>query len=112
LPEEIKQQGVMRFATYPPPENLFLVTRLWDKHMSPRWRKDQEKDIISEDNGEAREKIVERITQFVKNSTPIPDSRISSDKTDQMVIKRKVLGHKGKWNRFPPEVMNKKPQKF
>jgi len=111
LPDEIKQQGVIRFASYPPPDDSFLVTRLWDKHMSPTWRKDQGKDIIPEADSEARKKIVEQIKQFVESSTPTPDSRISSDEADQMVVERKVLGRKGKWNRFPPEVMNKQKTK-
>jgi hypothetical protein len=38
LPSEVKKRGVMSFATVPPFDNTFLVTRLWDKHMSPRWR--------------------------------------------------------------------------
>lgn len=38
LPEEIKQLGVLRFASYPPPGMDNAVTRLWDKHMRPDWR--------------------------------------------------------------------------
>lgn len=111
LPDEIKQQGVIRFAPYPPTDDSFLVTRLWDKHMSPTWRKDQDKDIIEDTDHETQKKIVEHIKQFVEKSTVLPDSRISSDEADQMVIERKVLGRKGKWNRFPPEVMNKQNPK-
>ena len=107
LSDEIKQQGVIRFASYPPPDDSYLVTRLWDKHMSPTWRKDQGKDIIPENDQETRKKIVEQIKQFVENSIPLPNNHLSSDDADQMVVERKVLGRKGKWNRFPPEVMKK-----
>ena len=38
LPEEIKQLGVLAFASYPPPTLHNAVTRLWDDHMRPDWR--------------------------------------------------------------------------
>ena len=38
LPEEIKQLGVLQFASYPPPDIDNAVTRLWDKHMRLDWR--------------------------------------------------------------------------
>jgi len=107
LPEEIKLQGVMRFASYPPLDNSFLTTRLWDKHMSPKWRDDQGEDFISDTDVETRKRIVEQIKDFVQKGTNISDNHISLDEADQMVIQRKVLTRKGKWNRFPPEVMNK-----
>ncbi|HXV80432.1 MAG TPA: hypothetical protein VEG60_11175 [Candidatus Binatia bacterium] len=40
FPEEIKNEGVFRFATYPPKEGSFLVTQLWDKYL-PGWRKSE-----------------------------------------------------------------------
>jgi tetrahydrofolate dehydrogenase/cyclohydrolase-like protein len=40
FPEEVKNQGVFRLATYPPPDDSFIVTRLWDKYL-PGWRKPQ-----------------------------------------------------------------------
>jgi hypothetical protein len=37
LPEEVKNRGVVSFALHPPDDKSFLVTQLWNKHMSPNW---------------------------------------------------------------------------
>ena len=43
LPEEIKEQGLYGFATYPPDDDSYLVTRLWKKHMKPHSQDEQVK---------------------------------------------------------------------
>src|SRR5258708_31936391 len=40
LPDETKAKSLHTFASYPPPEESFLVTRLWDRH-SINWRKEK-----------------------------------------------------------------------
>jgi hypothetical protein len=37
LPDNIKERGIMSFATRPPHDG-FLTTRLWDRFMAPDWR--------------------------------------------------------------------------
>ena len=37
LPDEVKASGLHRFASNPPDDTSFLVTRLWDLYM-PKWR--------------------------------------------------------------------------
>jgi hypothetical protein len=108
LPDEVKQRGVMSFASYPPDDESFLVTQLWDKHMSPEWRKNKAAPIPQPES-EVSQYIIEEMRRFKEEGTLIPDSnRISTDKADHMVIERKVLAHKGKWTRFPPEVISRK----
>jgi hypothetical protein len=44
-----------------------------------------------------------------KEGIPVPDSRhVNSDKADHILIKRMVRAKKGKWTRFPPEVINRR----
>jgi hypothetical protein len=108
FPDEVKKRGVMSFAFYPPHDDKFLVTQLWDKHMAKHWRERETKPAPAPDN-EASKKIMEEMRKFREEGKPMDDeSRVSSDKTDQMIIERKVLGKKGKWTRFPPEVMNRR----
>jgi len=108
FPDEVKKRGVMSFAHYPPHDDKFLVTKLWDKHMAKHWRKQETKPAPKPDS-EASKKIMEEMRKFREEGTPMADgSRLSSDKADQMIIERKVLGRKGKWTRFPPEVMNRR----
>lgn len=104
LPEEIRNRGIHHFASYPPKDNSFLVTRLWDKHMSPNWRKSDpsrlsktadisEKEIIAKMN---------RAIENAKNTDQLKD--IDSDSADFIVTQHFVSKKKGKWKRFPPEI--------
>ena len=108
FPDDVKKRGVMSFAHYPPHDDKFLVTKLWDKHMAKDWREHETKPAPKPDS-EASKKIMEEIRKFREVGKPMADeSRVSSDRADQMIIERKVLGKKGKWTRFPPEVMNRR----
>lgn len=108
LPEEVKTRGVMSFAFYPPPDNSFLVTQLWDKHMSSSWRESQAKPR-PQPKSEAGKKILEGMRRFKEEGKPLSDNAlVNSDDADHVVIQRKVSAQKGKWKRFPPEVMNRR----
>ena len=108
LPDETKKRGVMSFACYPPADNSFLVTRLWDKHMSPTWRENRF-NPKPQPESKAGKEIMEEIRRFEKEGVPVPDSRrVDSDEVDRILIKRMVCKKKGKWTRFPPEVMNRR----
>ena len=55
LPEEVKQQGAMKFASFPPLNVDNLVCRLFDRFL-PHWRHDAANPIVlsdaeSADNG-------------------------------------------------------------
>lgn len=109
FPDEVKKRGLMSFASYPPDEKVFLVTQLWDKHMSPHWR---EHKALSNPplNDEANKMLLERMRRLREEGVPVPDAdrRIDADELDHMVIERKVYGRKGKWTRLPPEVLNRR----
>ena len=108
LPDEVKDRGVISFAFHPPLDDAFLVTRLWDKHMSPKWRENQVAPKPQPGSKLGKE-IMERIRRFKEDGTPVPnESRINLDEADYMVIERKVYAQKGKWKRFPPEVVNRR----
>ncbi|MDQ7062505.1 MAG: hypothetical protein Q9M43_15875 [Sulfurimonas sp.] len=64
LPLKIKEQGLFSFATYPPEEDIFLTTRLWDKFL-PRWRttKLSSKTLANND------KLFEQIKKHSKSTT-------------------------------------------
>lgn len=108
LPDEVKKRGVMSFASYPPMDNTFLVTRLWDKHMSPQWREHKTVPKPQPDS-KLGKKISDEIRRFTEEGTPVSErTRVNSDEMHHMIIKRMVLGQKGKWKRFPPEVLNRR----
>lgn len=105
LPQEEKERGIISFAFYPPKDDGFLITRLWDKHMSPDWRKNDIKLKPQPDTP-----IAEMIRKEMKQMEDAPESAeaVGLDGADHMVIRRMVRGTKGKWKRFPPEVMNRR----
>lgn len=65
LPDEIKERGVMQFASYPPSEMDNTVTRLWDKHMRRDWR----------DSAKEREADLGRPQVKAGGASPIADMR-------------------------------------
>lgn len=107
LPPETKARGVYVFAHSPPHDDAFLITRLWDKHMSPEWRHrptpapQPESPLGKEFMGKIKE-----IEQEAKNHGQNHPTK--PGESDQLIIKRTVSGTRGKWTRFPPEVMNRR----
>ncbi len=110
LPDEIKAQGVVKFAQYPPEEEN-LVSDLWDKYLT-LWRQHLEeakkKTPLSK---EEQAKIVEEMNRIKENSVPL-DHEITSAEADSAMFTSWVKPRKGKWKLFPPEVeLNKKSRK-
>ncbi len=104
LPEDTKKRGVQSFASYPPMDDSFLVTRLWDKHCSSNWRELVQKPIPGK-NRPTIEKIIEETNHFIEKGIPITNgNQVTEDSVGKMIIERKVLKQKGKWTRFPPEI--------
>jgi len=107
LPQETKARGVYFFAHSPPHDNSFLTTRLWDKHMSPNWR--DRKAPVPRPNSSVGKELMEKIKELEKKAKTEGTTQPSRPgESDQMVIKRMVSGKRGKWTRFPPEVMNRR----
>lgn len=99
LPEEVKARGVMQFASRPPRDTDFLVARLWDKHMSPRWRKDP--DVPVDPSSAASKRLSEEIRQMVVAAKASgPGEETSGDGSDFLIVERRVRMHMGKWKRF------------
>jgi hypothetical protein len=105
LSNEIKNQGVMKFAVYPPEEMNTLVVNLWDKFL-PIWRKHckekKRKPIASK---ESEKNTVDNINKLVKEAKTLKNtSLISDDEVEHFIFKRMVSVKKGKWRLLPPEV--------
>lgn len=105
LPDDIRKQGVMKFAVYPPEEMNTLVVYLWDK-LLPIWRKQStEKNKRPILPKESEKNTVDKMIRLVKEARTLNNtSQISDDEVDHMIFKRMVLIKKGKWRLLPPEV--------
>jgi hypothetical protein len=103
LPEEIKAKGLFAFASYPPLDASYLVSRLWDKHL-PGWR-NHDSDSAAPIDEVTERYVLERLRQFTEDAQPItPPASFDSDEAENLVLKRKISRWKGKWLRLPPSV--------
>jgi hypothetical protein len=109
LSDEVKNRGVVSFASIPPDDLSFLTTQMWDKYMSPKWReiKTRKFDGTDKVNPEIENQIFEKIRKFTKEAQPISHKEaVDSDQMHSMVLSHMVSARKGKWKRFPPEIEN------
>lgn len=103
FPEEVKLQGVMRFASEPPRDGDFLVSRIWDKHF-PGWRAIADKSeapIRLEQEAE----LVKKLKEFTKAPTLSPaEVDFDPNDPDSLSIQRLVKKRKGSWWQLPRDL--------
>lgn len=104
LPDELKEQGIMRFAVYPPEDMETLIAKLWDKYL-PIWRKHASEKKSEKKDPEDSKKLVEHLNNLEKNSQPITTERpVTADEADHVMFQRTMRLRKGKWKLLPPEI--------
>jgi hypothetical protein len=109
LPEEIKELGVLQFATFPPSTIDNTVTQLWDKHMRPDWRdvaRSKEAEL-GEPRDEAQEhETLEEIKERLRQAQPVVgiEAQLSGDAPDYVAIRRQIPVKKGKWRMVSKET--------
>ncbi len=104
LPDDIKGQGTLAFASRPPADTSFLVTRIWDKYMKRDWRKSVNA-ASNKSNKPFERNLVERIRRAVENAdSSISESSSDIDQPDFVVTKHFVSSRKGKWRRFSNNI--------
>lgn len=102
LPNEVKNLGIIKFASYPPQKGDFLVSQIWDKFL-PNWRSNaKKKGRISKKEAE---KIIKEIRRFKERAKVKPSLvSIHLDNADSVIFERRVPARRGKWRIVPPEV--------
>ncbi len=112
FPEDVKNRGTMTFAISPPDNTEYWITRMWDKYMSSSWRDMHTKkfdgtDVVDE---EKEKELRDKMNKFFNEGEPVDMSSLKSlDQAHSLGIKRMVSARKGKWVKFPPEVLKSKP---
>lgn len=110
LAEELKQLGVLAFASLPPSDMDNAVTRLWDKHMHPDWRemaKTQEAALGKPRDEAAGRTTVAEITARIEEAQPVSDEEATlggGSAPDYAFIQRHVSAKKGRWRMVSKEV--------
>jgi hypothetical protein len=104
LPAEVKEQGVMSFAHFPPTEGEFLVSTLWDKFMAPGWRENatRPQEPIS---ALVEKDLVDRVKKM-RDAPRLrgPRAEFETEEAGAVVFERRVPVRRGKWRLLPPGV--------
>lgn len=109
FPEEQKERGLFGFANYPPIDDSYLVTQLWNKHMKPPDGKRVPKEPTFEVKtlnvppaGSDPKEILKVLNDFEAKAIPIgPDAAIAMEEAAVVTFQRFVRRTKGKWKRVP-----------
>ncbi len=111
LPDEVKERGSVVFAPCPPDDISFLTTQMWDKYMAKEWRKIKDRtrkfDGTDKIDTELENALLEKLKKFAKESKTVSSDKLpDSDVADSIMTRHMVSIRKGKWKKFPPEVLN------
>jgi hypothetical protein len=101
LPEKEKEKGLFEIAAWPPNDDNFLITKLWDRFL-PRWRSISEEPINIDQ--EKEKYLVQYINKFT-NAKHIKDEDVDFDlnNPDAMVFQRMIHKKRGKWWQLPKD---------
>jgi hypothetical protein len=90
LPEDVREEGLMRFADSPPPENL--VADLWDRHLRPGYRDEPKTEMPPEKATE----LLKRIKAFRKQKTVDPNDPDRGEE-EMISVQRTIRRKRGSW---------------
>lgn len=101
LSDDIKDLGVMRFASTPPQESGFLTTALWDRHLNPNWRS---RDEIENERPALNKALSNELKSFHKGK-PLSRDEVDFDmeSAETMSVERRVRKRKGSWYQVPKD---------
>ena len=102
LSEAEKEKGLFSYASEPPRNETFLVTKLWDRCI-PKWR-DIKISVPTLDKA-VEKKLVDEVTQMAEARTLEPE-KVDFDMTnpDSVTLQRKISRRKGKWWPLPKDL--------
>jgi len=102
LPQAEKEKGLSAFASQPPNDTSYLVTRLWDACLLKR----QSNSTLSEPRDKAADsKIIDRFQKMAKAETlDATDVDFDMRNPDALMIKRSYRKRKGKWWQLPKDL--------
>jgi hypothetical protein len=108
LPDDVKEQGLIRFARYPPTDDSdCLTSQLWDRHMHKQWRERAvAKPAPADPAGDA--KTVKELNDF-SASRRIPPGEVDFNPADAEILQitRQIHVKKGSWWQLPKDLKTK-----
>lgn len=96
-----RQEGLHKFAPYPPGDSSTLMVRLWAKHAPNARRRDESEVSLSP---EAERKVVDQLNSFAEAPTAPDVAALPTDDLESVMIERLVPARKGSWWLVPKRV--------
>jgi hypothetical protein len=102
LPESERDRGILSFAAYPPEDNRFLVTRIFDEHL-PHWRGHSGGRPPIDPEAEGR--IVDELKKWSDAPEVLAEERdFDLRDADFVSTSRRVRKLKGSWYQVPKDL--------
>lgn len=107
LPDEIKQQGLYKFASRLPDESKGLIRQIFERHTPNLLKPAAMVDTDKLNQTSAGKKIMEDIKKW--ESSP-SDGAPAGGELETMIIKRSVRRQRGSWVQIGPEITDTEEQ--
>jgi hypothetical protein len=104
LPEDVLKTGLINFAAFPPTDDTYIITRMWDKFL-PRWRTFAARPRQPRDP-EQDKRTMEELNRMSDESLP-PHDEQNVDKVEFVQLTRNVYPRKGSWLRFSKDQIER-----
>ncbi len=101
LSDKEKEKGLCEFATQPPPDDEFLITKLWNRFLKPTWR--DADPPLDEDRHEA---LIKQFKEMSRASPVAPGTvdHKNIDNLDYIIIRHKVQKRRGSYWQLPKDL--------
>ena len=102
VPDHVKEQGLNRFARFPPAEGSWFVSAIYDQHL-PAWRSRSEKPEVPKNPAKDAE-LLSRL-KGLKNAAMLEGSQIDFDvqSPDAVVMQTAIPKKRGSWYLLPKD---------
>ena len=98
--DTIEREGLIKFASNPPKEGDFFVSKLWDRHI-PEWRTGFNFEVTDSD---------EALTAFGSTlrkrfeGKKVDDALLENRQPDFLTVNRRVSEFRGPWRQVPRDI--------
>jgi len=103
-PEEERRQGLFRLAGYPPDEDRYLTTRIWQQFNMRIRRAEENSNSVESMSRLAKDDVLAMVRQMQAAAKRADVGRFTRDEIDgaeHMVIERRIPLQRGKWKLLP-----------
>ncbi|MBX8620481.1 hypothetical protein K4754_00425 [Pseudomonas glycinae] len=103
LPEEVKQQGIYKFANRLPPESQGLIRKLFERH-TPNLLKTPETVDPEKIDKNVHKKLLDEMKLWESAPMMVAGDQASAGELETMIIKRAISRSRGTWVQIGPEI--------